>query len=245
MTTQYDYLDLQVTLRCNAACRNCIKFCNLEPITGLDYSDSDLTLGQVCDFISDVQASPASINHLVVTGGEPLLHPDVEQIVRLLDTELVGTKVQRLLVNTNLTLPVSAEIRPHIVNYSKPSEAPHVHDAVFLHPADFGYSPTFATCRHYRKWRIVCNYLGYSLCCAADGYFRLFGWAHLLIDRFPESYEVFPLDRMDHVCQHCPFGGTPAKQRDVGCPVSPIYAAQGRANRAGRAITRRLYRPCT
>ena len=49
------------------------------------------------------------IEHLVVTGGEPLLHPQVEQIVDLLDRRLVQTgRVLWLEVNSNLILPCAA-----------------------------------------------------------------------------------------------------------------------------------------
>ena len=69
--------------------------------------------------------------------------------------------------------------------------------------------------------------------CAGDGYIRLFQLNHLVIDFFPRDYYDFPLPRMDNVCQHCPFGTVPAKQRDVGRPVSPIYAAQFRTGERG------------
>lgn len=235
-----DYLDLQITLRCNAACLNCIKLCNLGRITGLDYRDSDLTLDQVRAVIQDVRRVDARINHLVVTGGEPLLHPDAVRIVELLERELVPAHVGRVLVNSNLTLPVPAPLQPHLVNYSRPADAEQIHDAVFVDPAERGEAPRFAACTHYRKWRIVCNYLGYSLCCAADGYIRLFGFAHLIVDRLPEDFSGFPLAAMDDVCRRCAFGGTPLKQSAVGAPVSPIYAQQGELNRAGRTIQTRL-----
>ena len=35
-------IDIQITLRCNGGCKNCIKFCCMEEITGLNYDDTDL-----------------------------------------------------------------------------------------------------------------------------------------------------------------------------------------------------------
>ena len=223
-----DYLDLQITLRCNCRCRNCIKLCNM-PETGLDYSQTDLTLDQVADFARQAIAAEAQIANLIVTGGEPLLHPQVVEIVQLLDRELVATgHVGTLQVNSNLTLPAPPAIAGRLINFSRPRDNPQIHDCVFVHPDDLGRGrPTFSRCHHYRKWRIVANTYGYSLCCAADGYLRLFRLDHLILPRFPCDYYDFCLDRMDDVCQHCPFGtGAPAKERDAGRPVSAIYAAQ-------------------
>jgi len=234
MKTKFEYLDLQITLRCNAACKNCIKFCGMQELTGLDYSHSDLTLDQVAQFAAEAAASGVKIDNLVVTGGEPVLHAEIEQIVCLLDRELVTNGVaNRLLVNTNRVLELPAVVRPYAINFSLPRDNPEIHHAVFVHPDDLGGPrPTFAGCNHYRKWRVVRNYQGYSLCCAGDAYIRLFGLRHLVIDRFPESYDDFPLARMDDVCQHCPFGSTPPLERDVGRPVSEIYARQFARNRA-------------
>ncbi len=50
-------LDLCITYRCNQSCRNCIEFCNLADITGLDYSDSDMTLSQILDFCDQIRAT--------------------------------------------------------------------------------------------------------------------------------------------------------------------------------------------
>lgn len=239
-----EYLDLQITLRCNCACRNCIKLCNM-PETGLDYSQTDLSLNQVRDFARQAVAADARIANLIVTGGEPLLHPRVVEIVELLDRELLATGHAGLvLVNSNLTLSAPAAIAARLINFSRPRDNPQIHDCVFVHPDELGRPrPTFAGCRHYRKWRIVCNAYGYSLCCAADGYIRLFQLNHLLIDFFPRDYYDFPLPRMDDVCQHCAFGtGAPAKQRDVGRPVSAIYAAafvERNSTRSGAATKAR------
>ena len=240
----FEYLDLQITLRCNAACRNCIKFCNLADVTGLTYWDSDLSIDQMEQFCRDAVDSRTTIQNLVVTGGEPTVHPRLEEIVGMLRVELLGPGiVERLWVNSNRLVEPPASVIPFVVNYSTPAENPQVHNAVFVHPDELGPRPTFGSCDHYRKWRVVCNYQGYSLCCAADGYLRLFALEQLIIDRFPRGYEDFPLDLMTDVCQHCPFGSLPPLQRDVGRPVSAIYAAEADKNRAGRQIRKRLYRP--
>lgn len=68
----YDFLDLQIILRCNAKCLNCIEFCNMKHLTGLDYSDSDMTLDQIDKFISNIKEfNKPVIENLYITGGEP------------------------------------------------------------------------------------------------------------------------------------------------------------------------------
>jgi len=72
----------------------------------------------------------------------------------------------------------------------------------------------------------------------SDGYIRLFGMEDLIADKFPQEFDA---KGMDKLCAHCPIGSgrlTPM-EKDMGCPVSAIYAAEGEKNRAGRKIRKR------
>jgi hypothetical protein len=235
-------LDIQITLRCNARCRNCIEFCNMEDKTGLDYTDSDMTMGQIDHFIEQMKQKNRRnvFNTVYVTGGEPLLHPQIENIVGKLEELHQQSYFKDLLINSNMILSAPPGIAQYIINWHLPKDNPSCHQVALLHPTDFDDHPrTYKTCMHYRKDRVVLNYLGYSRCCAADGYIRLFGMGDLILDYLPDSINAFP--KMDHLCQHCPFGSEDVLplEKDRGCPVSDIYAREARKNQSGRKIAKR------
>lgn len=219
----------------------------MKDVTGLDYSSSDMTLGQIRNFISEVETLGQKKNHVVfnvlqVSGGEPLLHPQIVEIVKLLEKLVEAKLVSRMIVNSNLVETAPKEVAPYIINYSTVQQKPQVHIAALLHPDDVGVPrSTFSSCRYHSKWRVVLTYQGYSICCDADGYIRLFGEDELIVDHLPEDESGFPLDKMDRVCQHCAFGytsNTEKLEKDVGRPISKIYEDQAELNRSGRIITK-------
>lgn len=241
----YDYLELIITLRCNAPCLNCIKLCNTKDVTGLCYAHSDMPFAQLLKIVSDIKALPRIsglpvIQNLVITGGEPLLHPNLIPIVKLLEAEIVATGLAAgLSISTNMILDMPSVLAKYACTYTSPTGARYVdtkkfnHNTALLHPNDFGHvASTFDTCTHYRKWRVVCTYQGYSLCCAADGYIRLFELNHLILKDLPANIRDFPLNKMDDVCINCPFGCPVLPfERDMGRPVSDVYTEKLRHSR--------------
>ena len=245
----FDAIDLQITFRCNMKCANCIEFCNMQNITGLDlhHTDKDMTLGQIKYFINDVKSLQVrklqvskSIN---ITGGEPLLHPNICEITQAVEKELVMPGlIGELFINSNLTIKPLPELKNYIVNFTRVKDKKIKHSAVLLHPLDFNkISPTFKDCLHHRKWIVVCNYFGYSLCCAGDAYIRLFNLEELIHDHLPNGYGSFLLEKMDTVCRHCPFGNcNPPLEKDIGRPISKYYLVESLKNKSGRKIKKVL-----
>jgi hypothetical protein len=241
----YSVLDLQVTLRCNCACLNCIKLCNTHARTGLDYSESDMTMEQIDSFISQIKRfnNKNIIKTVFVTGGEALLHPQIEMIMLKL-SELVKLKIiKELCINSNKTAVPPPSISQYIVNFSLPADNPNIHNVALLHPTDFGgKKKTYVECTHYRKNTVVLNYLGYSICCAGDGYIRLFCMNDLILDHLPLTPRGFPLDSMDKICEHCPFSNDDILplEKHLGYPVSEIYKLEADKNKSGRIISTRF-----
>lgn len=241
----YSVLDILVTLRCNGGCRNCNKLCGMENITGLNYSNTDMTLPMLHHIIEDVKALRGPqpvIDRLYLTGGEPLLHPRIEEMAALVAQEL-GSYITSWHINTNASLPVPPSLKDHIITFSSLADKPSIHKAILLHPSQMTPPelPAFNTCGHRAKQGVVVSVFGYSLCCVADGYIKLFGLNNLILPHLPQHYADFPLHEMDAVCQHCVFGCRHQPfESDVGCPVSNIYAEQAKLNRAGRQPERKL-----
>ena len=117
-------LDICVTLRCNAYCKNCLRFCNLKDITGLDYSDSDMTMGQIDYFIDQMRALKGQfmLRSLNLSGGEPLLHPQIVEIVERLEVLRREGLVRSLTVNSNEVVTAPECLKTYIINYVKLKE---------------------------------------------------------------------------------------------------------------------------
>ena len=223
----------------------------MEDVTGLKYHDTDLTMEQVDRFIHDVKALKPeagglpAVYQIFLTGGEPTLHPQYGEIFYRIKRELVDPGFAgSVKISSNLASQkkVPAELQPHLVNFVPLDEKAEEHDVTLLHPLDMRKKPmTFRKCSHFRKNTVAVSCHGYFNCCAGDGYARLFGMDYLYLDHLPKSRDGFPLDRMDDVCQHCPFPfNSSFPERKHGRPVSKIYAEQAELNRRGRTIPKKL-----
>lgn len=250
MRAVYESLEVVITLRCNGRCRNCIRLCN-RPDFGLDYSDMDMAWSDVSTVIEDlrrvseVTGRPA-VETLCFTGGEPLLHELLPSFVRAaVDALEEPGIVEGVVVNSNRTLPIPAEIEKRVVHWWSLREKAQMHQCALVSPSDppDGFprqgGRTWEGCQHFRRNRIVVTRHGYQLCCAAEGYTRLMGLGELYVPRLPETLAGFP--RPDAVCDHCAFGAPVAfPEAAYGCPVSPVFLREAEKNRAGRRIGRRL-----
>lgn len=244
----FESLEIVITLRCNAACRNCIRLCNSTLTTGLDYSDMDMNLADVARIRDDIvgiesRTGRQAFGIVCLTGGEPFMHPDLAKMVELLRP--LSRCWGDLVINSNRTLPIPDELEPYVVHWWGVDEKPRQHQCMLVSPSDppLGYprqgGRTWEQCQHYRKHRLVATLHGYQLCCAAEGYTRLLHLPELLVGRLPDSEGGMP--RPDQVCQHCAFGAPVALlERDYGRPVSPVFDAAALLNRHGRTLPKKL-----
>jgi hypothetical protein len=109
---------------------------------------------------------------------------------------------------------------------------------MFIDPAERGEVVTRAACRHYRRSFSAVSCYGWVQCCAAEGYVRLFCAEDLMLDHLPLSHADWP--DLNRICAHCAFAAREQfYERDLGCPVDPVYAEQAALNLAGRKVTKR------
>ena len=244
LPSTYETIDFELTLICNFRCKNCIRFCGMREATGIDYSKSELTMGQVENFIDQVECvfrktGKRVFQNMILSGGEPTLHPRLLDILKLLTTKLVSKDMAKnIWVNSNLVKEPIAEIKDITINFTTVQDKPKEHIAVLYYE---GGDPTktYFDCKSIlNKNKIVFSYQGYNLCCWADGYIRLFCAEDLFLDRLPESIEGFPLDKMAKVCGYCCANNKSLFERDVGSPISDVFAKEIEKNLAGRRITK-------
>ena len=109
------YLFLEVTDRCNLNCKHCGSKCSNSNSTYLDYDVIERTLERVV-----ASYNPAKIM-ICITGGEPLLHPDIYRVIHLAHSlgfpvgltsngTLIGSGEARLLKRSGLnTITISID----------------------------------------------------------------------------------------------------------------------------------------
>lgn len=73
------YLFLEITRVCNLACRHCGSDCSSKSSIGTLSTDSWIKI------LKDISKSFSPLPTIVLTGGEPVLQPDFQQIIRTLD----------------------------------------------------------------------------------------------------------------------------------------------------------------
>ena len=92
---------VNLTERCNLNCEHCY----MDAVQKATARDDELSAGELAALLADIgREAPGTI--VVLTGGEPLMHPDVEEIVRA--GKASGL---RMVIGTNGVLLSEARIR--------------------------------------------------------------------------------------------------------------------------------------
>ena len=72
-------LEIEITTKCNLYCNNCDRICKLAK------SDELMTVDQIKHFLDESFINDYMWDKFTILGGEPTLHPDLMEIVDLLD----------------------------------------------------------------------------------------------------------------------------------------------------------------
>jgi hypothetical protein len=212
------------------SCKNCIRLAGPNSY-GLDNDKLDLDMEDVRRIVDDIYVVASKIplrpliGFVALTGGEPLLHPKVGQIFQLLKKELHDTGLTKdILINTNGLLPPPVNLKQWCVTYSTPQQKHDGHLAMFADK----HGSHFDACTHYRKWRVVVSRLGWSLCCAAEGYARLAQKGNHWLKNLPINSYDFPTKTFGGICAHCAFSaeGRGAPLEKDSPPVSQYFQNQ-------------------
>lgn len=79
-TVSREYLEIDLTYRCNLACPNCNRSCAQAP------RSTDMAIGQIEQLMAESLVQGYSWKRIRLLGGEPTLHPQFLEIVQLLRT---------------------------------------------------------------------------------------------------------------------------------------------------------------
>lgn len=207
-------IQLEITYRCNLMCSRCNRHCNLAFLPYL--RDADMTLPQIEKFIRQVKDNNVHLEQIRVLGGEPLLHPRVEEFLFKLHAELMAAgKVDQIVIVTNGIIPSRERLgnlmtdprTRHLFENekirfqtSRPGKE-HAFRGVLIAPADMGL-----------KWRECCvprvcgsllNTYGYwpNGNCAAIA--RLFYQPQYCRHTYPVIFEECWPDLENDLCRYC------------------------------------------
>ena len=178
-TRSREFIEIDITYRCNLKCINCNRSCRQAP------SNEQMTVEQIQNFIKESIDNNVKWERIRVMGGEPTLHPNIFEILNLLleykkgyspDTciELVTNGFGKIVNDILSKVPKEIEIE----NSSKESKV-QLFDPFNMAPKDsivYKYADYSNGCQVISVDGIGLTPYGYYPCAVAGGIDRIFGF---------------------------------------------------------------------
>ena len=186
--------NLDITLRCNARCPDCMKLLGLLPI---ETRESDVTREHVLAVSSILKRHKIRMGRLRVTGGEPTLIDDFKGMFEFIK-RVWRPFVVRVYTNGILPLPwgekrIGSVMRPMPMDRKKERHVPF-----YISPADLGIAPKLGfsrACRITTSCGRSIDAYGFSPCLMYPGIGRVLG---------RDLHYAHPkLLGEEDVCRHC------------------------------------------
>lgn len=174
-----DLIEIDVTFACNLRCLNCDRSCTQAP------SGEHMTLAQVERFIAETRASRRSWRRVRVLGGEPMIHPHIDEIlaalVRWRDAESPDTRLEVVTNGHGRVVNAAIARVPRgvvVKNTAKVGRVQPKFEAFNEAPRDdwrFAWTDFAHGCWITEECGIGLNAHGYYPCGVAGGIDRVFG----------------------------------------------------------------------
>jgi hypothetical protein len=166
-------LEILITLVCNWTCVSCNAFSQFSSFGFV--KRGTMTLDQIHHFCKEMRTSNAYFGRIRILGGEPTLHKDFHEIVRVLHGLVEDGHVGHLEVITNGTHQDRIKPIAHLIEKVKVSgegakEKHHVANLVHT-PKSLGYSGKRCNQPEHCGWTL--SAYGFSACSSAAGIQRL------------------------------------------------------------------------
>ena len=208
------HLEVNVSYRCNAVCQDCNRAVGLAR-----FKNTELTAAvfqRACDRMTE---QGIRVHKCTLVGGEPILNPEIQEIMDIAATSLPGLRIGRLLTNNipgartdadpggkakkrreELTLPHPFKwVRANLDDPENPLSGKTKHMPYFWSPKDYGLEAKWENCtvRNYCGKGLDSN--GWSMC-GVDGTIGR------LLRINPYHVDGATLEETPGICQHCPYG---------------------------------------
>jgi hypothetical protein len=175
----------------------------MKDLTGIDYGNGDMTLEQIEKFIDQVEKSKTIFNQITLMGGEPLKHPKLGKIVKLINDRLIEQfLVKKFIIETNGTLPKPKKLEGYCRTVH-PLPKVDWHSCIFVSPLDDqGFE--LGMCGIPDFCGISLNKYGYMAGSHCASLALLFGRYDLFKYELPNGPKDFEADMKD-LCKHCQY----------------------------------------
>ena len=202
-------VELCLTYRCNVKCDSCSNLCTQAPAFG------DLTPLDVLYFLNDLDSNSHKIGQITLHGGEPVLNPHIDAIIKLLveyrkltgcklwlltnnSSDLVRRKTTAILTEYGIPLGLSTKRGKNIDGSGSPISYAQVNNS----PIDQGIEHDLG-CFQTETCGICFNNLGWFPCSPLAAAARVFGFVGCksiteLTDEKCKQY-------FEQHCGHCGF----------------------------------------
>lgn len=200
-----DLVEIDITYECNLKCFNCDRSCTQAP------SNEHMSINQIEKFIDMSNSNAKEWGRIRILGGEPFLHPDIDNIIQLFDQykkelahktkiEVVTNGYGRIVKQAIIKVPKTIEVKNtrKIERYQKKFEAFN------LAPKDKGYhkfTDFSNACWVTSYCGINLNPYGYYLCGAGGSIDRVIG-KDIGLKEFPISQTEFHIQAKE-LCKYC------------------------------------------
>ena len=199
-----DYVEIDITYKCNLKCINCNRSCTQAP------SDSEMPVADVAAFIEQSIAKAIAWKRIRILGGEPTLHSRLFDIIDLLinyqkthnpsvrlvlGTNCFGNRVHRVLEKLPDAITLKSTLKSSRVNLFRPFNVAPV-DTRFNRFSDYTCG-----CRIIKECGLGLTPSGYYMCAVAGGIDRIFGY-HLGRNELPDDADTM-WDQMSVFCRLC------------------------------------------
>ena len=199
-----EYIEIDVTYRCNLKCINCNRSCAQAP------SNAEMPVSDLKKLLKQSIEQQIEWKRIRILGGEPTLHSRIFDIVDLfreyqlkynpsvrlvLGTNYYGNQVQKVLRKLPSNIEIKSTLKSSRVNLFKPFNVAPV-DTFFNR-----YSDYTCGCRIIEDCGMGLTPSGYYMCAVAGGIDRIFQY-HLGRKELPGPLDTLS-DQMSAFCRLC------------------------------------------
>ena len=195
-------IEIDITYNCNLKCFNCNRSCRQAP------TKQNMSLNQIEKFIKESINRGTKWKKIFLVGGEPCLHPNILEIVKLLLNykKSFSNKTKIYLVTNGLIKDILEKI-PVSINIINSHKQPSVQDnfeSFNMAPIDLKEykNKDFKNgCRILKDCGMGLNIYGYYPCAVAGGIDRIFGFDNAR-KHLPEKNDQM-FDQLNTFCKLC------------------------------------------
>jgi len=199
-----EYVEIDITYKCNLKCRNCNRSCAQAP------SRVEMPVSKIEAFLEQSMEKNISWKRIRLLGGEPTLHSRIFDIIELLinykkshnpsvrlvvGTNFYGQRVRRVLKKLPDTVFVKSTLKSSRMNLFKPFNVAPV-DTRYNRFSDYSCG-----CRIIEDCGLGLTPSGYYMCAIAGGIDRIFRY-HMGRSKLPDESDEFS-DQMSAFCRLC------------------------------------------